>query len=63
MVAGRDTFPTLEDTLRDALRAVLIARESLPFTDQLSVRDAVTREVVHAQLAIARALQLIGAGP
>jgi hypothetical protein len=61
-VAGSEPI-TLEEILRDALRSVLVARESIPFTDQLAVREAVTREVVHAQLSIGRALQLIGAGP
>lgn len=54
---------TLEDVLRDALRATVTARELVPLTEQLVVRESVQREVVSAELAISRALQLIGAGP
>lgn len=54
---------TLESVLRDALRATVTARELVPLTEQLVVRESVQREVVSAELAISRALQSIGAGP
>jgi len=54
---------SLESVLREALRATVAARELVPQTGELPVREVVQREVVAAELSIARALQLIGAGP
>jgi hypothetical protein len=57
------TQPTLEQVLTTALRSLATARESLPLTESITVREVVMREVVSAELSVSRALQLIGAGP
>jgi len=54
---------SLESVLREALRATVTARDLVPQASELAVREVVQREVVAAELSIARALQLIGAGP
>jgi hypothetical protein len=54
--------PTLEQVLLSALRSLASARESLPLTEVVAIRDVVMREVVSAELSVSRALQLIGAG-
>jgi hypothetical protein len=49
----------LEAELRDALAALLRAREALPGSTEILVRDVVAREIASAQTSISRVLHLI----
>ena len=54
---------SLETVLQEALRAAVAARDLLPNVGEVPARETVQHEIVNAELSIARALQLIGAGP
>jgi len=51
---------TLEHELREALAALMRARESLADTSTLDRRQVVQHEIASAQTSVGRALHLIG---
>lgn len=51
---------TLEQHLREALAALMRAREDLLDTGMINRRQVVQREIASAQTSVSRALHLIG---
>lgn len=54
---------SIETELRAALAALQIAREALPMTAEIPVRETVSREIATAATSIGRALHLIAGVP
>ena len=53
---------SIETELRSALASLRSARDALPMTAELAVRDVVAREIASAETSVGRVLHLI-AGP
>lgn len=50
---------TIEDTLREALAAIVRARDACPHAADLVHREVAMQEIVRAEMSVSRALHLI----